>query len=236
MNLSEQAIQAALKGNWETAIKLNLALLQENLQDPELICRLAHAYEQNGETENAEIYYRAVLKLDKTHPIALKNFRRLTQFKKTGKVSQEKKKIFKKISFLEQTGKTKLVELTNLATAAVLLSLEPGEPLELCPKNHTIYVRKNNSVYVGALPDDLAHRLIFLLRAGNRYEVFAKSVNRKNFVVFICETYSSPKAKKYTSFLPCGCPISFLKTETEDEEKEEGEEEEETSDNLSVSI
>ena len=72
-DLTQQAIQFALSGNWKQAIKINLALLKSNPKDTEIMNRLARAYLQTGQKTLAHRTYAKVLKIDKFNTIALKN-------------------------------------------------------------------------------------------------------------------------------------------------------------------
>ena len=102
--------------------------------------------------------------------------------------------------FLYEPGKTKIVNLLNLAPPQVLSSINCGDQVLINPKNHAITVSTNDGTYIGAFPDDLAHRLISLILGGNRYEAFAKSVTTKILSILIRETYRSEKFTNQPSF------------------------------------
>ena len=66
--LKSQAIQTALTGDWQTAIILNLQLLEENPEDIETLNRLAFAYTILGKVKEAKQTYQKVLHLDTQNP------------------------------------------------------------------------------------------------------------------------------------------------------------------------
>jgi len=205
--LATLAINAALSNDWATAIKVNKELLGKNSQDIEAVNRLGRAYLELGKLELAKQTYQKVLQIDPYNLIALKNLKRLAKVRTNGKVTnglpnncEENGKNHNNQAFLAEPGKTKLANLVKLTTPTQLSLLCSGDEVFLLPKNHSIAVYDTNNQYLGALPDDLSHHLIPLIRGGNKYQVFVKRIAANALQVFIRETSRSKKFVNLPSF------------------------------------
>lgn len=201
--LKTQAIQTALLGDWESAITLNLELLKENADDIETLNRLAYAYSILGKIKEAKETYKKVLELDAKNPIALKNLRRISSVIPSSQPSQPNVSYVNSI-FLEEDGKTKVMELVNLAEPKIISVLHTGELLPLQVKRLKIFALDKNKQYVGMLPDDIAKRLIRFIDGGNLYDAYIKSVNNSRVIVFVKETKRANRFKNQPSFLSVG--------------------------------
>lgn len=207
ISLKIQAIKTALMGKWKTAITLNLALLKENPKDIETLNRLGYAFSAIGKIKDAKATYQKVLTLDTHNPIAIRNLKRLTEVKR-GRVKSNGKKI-KSLQgsgllnniFLEETGKTKIVELVNVATPTIISQLQTGEALTLAIKRLKVFVLDENNQYIGMLPDDIGKRLIEFLKGGNSYEAFVRAVKDRRVTIFVKETKRAKRFKNQPSFL-----------------------------------
>lgn len=227
-DIEKQAIQAAIKGNWQKAVDINRQLIKEDSQNIAALNRLARAYWELGKTEQAQKTYRKVLTLDPYNSIATNNLQRLVKKKKNSK----KKKIdYPSNLFLEEPGKTKTIKLIKLASAEVLSELSNGQSVKLEPRKRTISATTEDNIYLGTIPDDLSLRLIKLIKGGNRYQAFVKAIDRKNLEIFIREVFRSKRFHNLPSFSPSGTSyLSYLSPKTIYEERPEtaptGEEEE----------
>jgi tetratricopeptide (TPR) repeat protein len=202
-SLKLQAIQTALTGNWKNAISLNKKLLIDNPLDIDTLNRLALAYAISGKTKEAKNTYQKVLDIDPLNPIALKNAKRLKEKtfstnKNGGTVSQISN------NFLEETGRTKVIQLVNLAQPKLIQTLRTGQFVSLSIKRSRIFVLVDEKDYIGVLPDDIGKRLIKFLKSGNKYDAYIKSANPHQVVIFIKETKRSSRYKDHPSFLSAG--------------------------------
>lgn len=209
MTLKDKAIQTALEGNWEEAISANKELLEENSKDIDALNRLSLAYTIVGKIRSAKITYQKVLDIDPLNPIALRNLKNLKNTKKDGKVSPTQ--VFLNNQFIEETGKTKVVDLVNIAPSSVVQTLRTGETVTLSIKRLRIFVLKNEKQYVGVLPDDIGKRLIKFMKAGNKYEAYIKSTNAHKVIIFIKEIKRATKFKNQPSFLALSESMLFDK-------------------------
>ena len=102
--------------------------------------------------------------------------------------------------FLFEPGKTKMINLLNLAPPQVLATLKCGDQVLINPKNHSVTILSTDKLYLGALPDDLAHRLISFIAGGNQYDAYVKSATPKMLTVVIREVARSEKFINQPSF------------------------------------
>lgn len=181
-SLKSQAIQKALVGDWENAISLNQQILAEDPDDIDTLNRLAFAFLSAGQPKDAKTLYEKVLSLDMKNPIALRNLKRLGDPKT--------KKVFTTINnlFIEEPGKTKVIELVNVADKKIISYLRAGEMLELTIKRSKIFALDMEKQFIGMLPDDICQRLIKFINAGNQYEGYVRTVENNRVSVFIRET------------------------------------------------
>lgn len=191
--LKHRAIKAAKCNDWKAAVDCNQHILKEKPEDIAALNRLGVAYIQLKKRGLAKKAFTTALKIDRTNAIAQKQLERLKQ------KTTEEAPTFINQSFIEEPGKTKVVELHRLAGKQVLESLSPGQNCELKPKNRYISVNKGKE-YIGALPEDVSYRLSKLIATGNTYECRVQSANCRHCFVFIEETSRSEKNAHVNSF------------------------------------
>lgn len=195
----DQAIRAAVLGNWQEAVVINQELSKLDSRDTDCLNRLAFAYSILGRIKDANDTYQAVLKIDACNPIALKNLRKTAN----SKTSQQRKLPSYHIDnnlYLEEAGKTKVVNLLNTAPPKILKALRTGQPLLLAIKRLKIFILDENKQYLGMLPDNISQRLIKFLKGGNLYEACIKAVDNINVTIFIRETKRAKQFEHEPSF------------------------------------
>lgn len=195
---SNQAIAATLSGDWENAIELNKQLLEHHPEDVEALNRMGLAYTVTGDVKNAKKSYEKVLEIDSLNSIALKNLKKLENDNNNHDSSPTIIQVNN--IFIEETGKTKVVELINLAQAEILMSLKTGQSVDMSVKRLKIFIHQGKN-YIGVLPDDIGNRLIKFIKGGNTYEAFVKSATHQNVSIFIRELKKSSRYKDQPSFL-----------------------------------
>jgi len=209
--LKAQAIQTALTGDWTNAISLNQALLKDSPDDIDTLNRLAFAYSSIGNANEAKNIYQKVLTLDNQNPIALRNLKRLS-----GNTTANKSISFSHphVSnlFIEEPGRTKVIDLLNVADKKVIAPLRSGETLQLVIKRMKIFVLDQNKTYIGMLPDDIGRRLTRFMNGGNQYEAYVKSVDGNKITIFAREVKRTSRFKNQPSFLPSDRPKLFIPT------------------------
>lgn len=215
---TQSAIAAALKNDWQKALEINTKLLKDSPSDIDSLNRLGKAYLELGNTKKAIGVFKGILKLNKYDPIATKNLLRATQ-SPASKGTKTKMPTTNFVSFLEEPGKTKMVSLVNVASTKTLLTVRCADFVNLTIKRHSIFVESQDGNYLGALPDDLGHRILVLIKGGNSYDAFVKSVTKGLLILFIREKTRSKRFKNTPSF-PTGNSdyLSFVREDQRTEE------------------
>lgn len=209
-NLPAHAVAAALAQNWKEAIHLNTAILKTQKDNIEACSRLAYAYLKTGQLPLAKKTYERVLSLDQYNHIALKNLKKLGNLKKKDVVSGSDHHM-SPLMFLEEPGKTKIVDCIHVAPNQILSTLSPGEEVQLKAKNHCIEIRSSQNTYLAALPDDLSFKLMKLLEAENTYQAIVKGVEKNGLKVLIREMSRGKRFANQPSFTSTTSYIPFSK-------------------------
>lgn len=201
-SLVRLAIDAALKCQWQDALEYNKQISLTLPDNVECLNRLAKAYMELGKYSQAKKIYHQVLELDAYNTIAQKNLQKVSTFKKDNPKDGSTHPVTMSPSFfLEEPGFTKTVSLIKLAEPQRLLILSAGSMVYLVPKNRGVSVTDLDNRYLGALPDDTAHHLLKLIKGGNKYQCFIKSIKSNRVTILIRETFRSKKFKNQASFL-----------------------------------
>jgi hypothetical protein len=150
-----------------------------------------------GKQKEAKSTYQKVLVLDPLNPITLRNLKRLKD--KGLNLSGGKTNSCIHNKFLEEPGKTKVVELVNIAQPTVVEALRTGQSLELSIKRLKIFALEEER-YIGVLPDDISKRLIKFIKNGCKYEAYVKSANQHKVTIFIKEIKKTSRYKDQPSF------------------------------------
>lgn len=204
LSLKDQAIKNALENSWDEAEKLNKQILEENPNDIDTLNRLAFSLLKLGKFTESKKTYRKVILLDKTNPIAVKNLKKIDAIEK-----QKIENIFvSQVNgvrldelFIEEAGKTKIIELKNVADKSTLSLLQPGDNVNLIIKRSKIFVQSPSKHYIGMLPDNIGFRLIPFMQGGNEYLACIKSINDKTATIFMKELKKAKKYKNQPSFI-----------------------------------
>lgn len=195
------AIQKALENNWSEAVTLNLQLLTENPMDVDTLNRLAFAYIKIRDFKKAKSTYKKVIELDRSNPIALKNLKKLEFISQQGQGVDSR--LIAPIAhdlFIEEAGKTKTIELVNIAEKKTLSFFQSGDPVQLTIKRSKIFAQSADDKFLGMLPDSLGSRMVTLIQGGNSYEAFIKAITDKSIVIFIREIKRATRYKNQASF------------------------------------
>jgi hypothetical protein len=143
--------------------------------------------------------FEKVLKLDSYNRIAINNIKKIDSFKKSPNDFIRECPV-SPLLFLEEPGKTKIVECINVASAQILSSLSCGQEVFFKLKKHGIDIRDSKGIYIGALPDDLSFKLLVYIKAENQYSVNIKRIAKSCVSVFIRETKRGSKFAHQSSF------------------------------------
>lgn len=203
--LNELAIDAALDCRWIEALKLNKKIIKLEPQNVDALNRQARVFMEMGKGNLAKKYYSEVIKIDPYNPIALKNLKIIKSFKSNGDgIGSVVANGFTKLSpslFLQEPGKTRLINLLKVAEPQKLSKAFCGMQVFIESTNRKITIVDHLKNYLGVLPDDVSHHLLRLIRGGNKYELFIKSIRVNGLSVLIKETHRSKRFKNQPSFL-----------------------------------
>lgn len=192
-DLAGKAIKAALNQQWQLAIELNQEILHETPDSIESNNRLARAFQESGQTEEARKTYARVLELDPYNSIAQKNLSKLEQGS-----SSRSTTIVNKELFLEEPGKTRSIAI-HKPNNKKLSSHSSGEELKLEPKNDQLALIASNGDVLGYVDAALSNHLIKLIKLGNEYTAYLLNTS-ENPQAFLRETKQSAAGSKFISF------------------------------------
>jgi tetratricopeptide (TPR) repeat protein len=170
-NLAQKAVDLALSGDWDGALKTNKEILSESPNDTEALNRIARCYSELGNPAEAIKTSQRVLKIDPQNSIAQKCLLKWHGVKPgMNKPTDPKAAEF----FLEESGKTRIIPLLNLGNPDIFSGLDSGQEVNLSAYAHKVSVTDSEGKYIGRLPDDLAARIRNFLKKGNKYQVLIK--------------------------------------------------------------
>lgn len=196
-NLTELAINLALNCKWDEAIKINKQILKLDDTDIDAMNRLSRAYYESGDIKKAKKITNDVLKIESSNNIA-KNA--LIKYNKSSTNSKSQDNIVNVSDFLEESGKTKQVNLLNIGRTKEVFCLDCGDEVLLSSHAHKVSITTLAGVYVGKLPDDLSAKIRRLVKAGYQFKVLIKSVNNNIVKIFIREIKRGKGMEKNQSF------------------------------------
>ncbi len=194
--LSAQAIAAAKSSNWEDAITINTQILDQDPKNINALNRMGIAYLQMNKKNKARDCFKQTLDIDKTNNIAKKQLARIKA--KQNLVVPT----FHREHFIEEPGKTKIVDLHRLAGKSVLSQVAVGQTCQLNLKKRYISVENEQGIYIGALPEDISFRLSKLIKTGNEYSCRLHSCNYNQCSVYLKEVRKSKRNAEIHSFPP----------------------------------
>lgn len=193
--IHDKAIQAALSGDWENAVEINLEILENDPRNIAALNRLGKAYTELGQKEAAKDAYEQVLKIDKYDSIATKNLK-LLPHQKNGTANIQ----LADEDFIELPGITKNSSLIKVASRDVLLALTCKQTVLFVPRTRLMAVTTEDGTCIGCLPDDLSLKLKSLLKSGYTYSACLKSASDSAVSIFIRETKRPKRASAGPTF------------------------------------
>ena len=225
--ITKQAINLAMEGNWQESININKQLLENFPNDVEAYNRLGKAYLELREYGLAEEAYTKALELDQYNLIAKKNLQRLSLI--GGKASEEPMAPEKADPhvFIEETGKAAVMNLYQTAPQDTLIRMSAGDKISLKVVENVLAVENSRQEILGFVPAKYAQRLIKLMQGGNKYTAAVVSSSENTMSIIIRETFQDPSQVGQISFpskrieeLPPYVSERMLHAELEEEEEE----------------
>jgi len=198
--LSSEAINLAVQGRWEEAVKLNRNILERFPDDIKAYNRLGRALTKLGEFAQAKEAYLKTLELAPDNPIAKKNIARLDSLPKSN-VSFDNR--LSKISpelFVTESTKSGIVNLHNLASSEVLVTVAQGDQVQLDIEGQRLVVKSGDGMHLGEVEPKHNSRLMKLIKGGNKYVAAIFGMEANKMQVIIKEVYQHPEQSGIPSF------------------------------------
>ena len=196
---ADEAVQLAIAGKWDDAVKLNKFIVESFGTDEETQNRIGKALSELGKLKDAKAAYEVALKLNPMNTIAKKNAARINTLlhQKEGlKVGGTRVDLN---LFVEEMGKTIVTALEG-ASADICSKVAAGDVAELKVDGDSIVAETSRGVKLGTLEAKLARRLIKFMRGGNRYQGGVTACDGNTVKLIVRETYQDPKFAGKPSF------------------------------------
>lgn len=197
---TDLAIQQAQTGQWEEAVVTNQNILNLFPHEPDAYNRLGKAYSELGQFIEARQAYSQTLKYNPKNTIAKKNLDRLAQLQEEPVHLHSGTERIDPRLFIEETGKTGLTDLINIASPMALAKVGVGDRVQLYVTGHTLLVRNAAGEDIGQVEPRLANRLINFMEGGNRYAAAILAMENGQVRLMIREEYQHPSMFGKVSF------------------------------------
>ena len=197
---AEDAVQLAIAGKWDEAVKLNKFIIDSFGADEETQNRLGKGLSELGKLKEAKASYEAALKLNPMNSIAKKNAARINALlhQKEGlKVGGTRVDLN---LFVEEMGKTVITTVDTPASPDICSKVAAGDVAELKIEGDGVVAETSRGVRLGSLEAKLARRLIKFMRGGNRYQAGVTSCDGNVVKLIVRETYQDPHFAGKPSF------------------------------------
>jgi len=201
IDLSKQAIDSALSGEWAEASKINRKILADKPESIEALNRLAKSLMELGEISECRDILCKVLGLSPSNNIAKKNLLRLDELEYASSEKRPPKQTAVNYgSFIEDSSKSATVKLENCPTGLALARFAPGDKVYLKCQNSSIEVYLHEDHFIGIVDRRIGRRLTKLISGGNIYDATLVGINEGLISILIRETYRSPSLCNVSSF------------------------------------
>lgn len=197
----DNAVKLASDNRWEEALTANHELLEAFGDDVSTFNRLGKAYLELGRYAEARGAYGRSVEIDPGNAIARKNLDRLSNVDVDEEAPLARGGVDPSL-FVEETGKTAIVQLLRPAPPEVLGKLTTGDKVQLAPEGRALMVLSSDGEHLGQIETRLGLRLVNFLSGGNRYEAAVIAIDQQQVRVIIRETYQHPSQFGKVSFPP----------------------------------
>lgn len=197
---SKEAIDLAMRGQWEEAALANRSIIDIFPKDIDAHNRLGKALTELGQYAEAREAYSQALRIDPRNAIARKNLRRLLLLKEAELSPGEDHSKAAPHVFIQEMGRAGVASLRQLAPREVLARLAAGDRVYLRPKGQSLIVENKNSDYLGQVEPRIGARISKLMEGGNRYTAAITSLGDSEVKVIIKEIFQHPSQAGRPSF------------------------------------
>ena len=211
-DFSQEAVNLAIKGEWERATEVNIAILESFPTDVEAMNRLVKALIETGSYVDAQAALNQVCEIAPYNNIAKKNRARLDQLTanpdlpKSETSKQARKAAGASQTFIEESGKSATTVLRNSNSLRnangrkTTIHLAPSDLVVLSREKNTVMVKTLDGQLLGQLEPKMGNRLARLMDGGNKYSAVVVSVNDDGVSIMVRETFKHPSLQNMCSF------------------------------------
>ena len=205
-DLSHDAVNLALEGEWQRATEVNRAILKLFSDDVEAMNRLAKALIELGSYGEACTVLDKACELAPYNNIAKKHRARLGQLVadadagNLGPAKQNKKTAGAPQIFIEESGKSGSTILRNTKGNKAVQGLSASEQVAFSRHKNTVTVRTLDGQLIGQVEPKLGNRLARLMNGGNKYAAAVVKVNDDSVSIIIKETFKHRSLQNVGSF------------------------------------
>jgi tetratricopeptide (TPR) repeat protein len=180
--LAQNAIQAALDCDWKKAVKINLQIIKKDSENIDAFNRLSKAYFELGKIAKARQCCRQALEIDELNVIASKNLEKFNLVK-TG--HHNGNRLVNPHVFMEEPGKTKIVELIHISDNITAAELDPGTEVRVHTGGFRVSIFSQDGQYIGKFTDDISRAIIDDINNDLQYSAWIKDSSPGKILVFI---------------------------------------------------
>jgi len=199
---SRQAVDLAMRGQWQEAVVANQLILGDFPGDIEAFNRLGRAFIELGEYASAREAYRQAAEIDPYNTIAQKNLQRLKYLGEEAAPLKSETRQVEPQHFIEEIGKAGVVNLVHLALQEVRAKVISGDEVSLKIDDAGLVAADSSGEYLGLVEPRHGLRLIKLMEGGNRYSTAVVSSTEEALTVIIREIEQAPQLAGRLSFPP----------------------------------
>ncbi len=197
---TDLAVKQAQEGLWEDAVVTNKNILSMFPYEQDALNRLGKAHSELGQYAEARKAYSLTLKYNPKNIIAQKNLDRLSLIQEAPTPTHIVAERIDPRLFIEETGKTGVTDLINLAIPAILATVGVGDRVQLQQIGRTLLVRNAAGEDIGQVEPRLANRLINFMEGGNRYAAAILAKDNEQVRLIMREEYQHPSMFGKVSF------------------------------------
>ena len=223
--LDREAVDLALKGDWDRAAQVNRAILELFSDDVEAMNRLAKALIELGSYEEAGSVLDHLGEVAPYNNIARKNRARLEQMRVQVKTNDRavatslhaRRAAGAPQLFIGESGKSATTVLRQTPRRLSLALISPGDPVLLRLEHHALNAYADDGKYLGQVDPRLGHRLSRLIEGGNTYEAAVIGVNDEGISIIIHETHRDRSLQHVASFPTRAATASERRADRDDD-------------------
>jgi tetratricopeptide (TPR) repeat protein len=202
--LIQNAITLATQSRWQEAVEANQDIVAIAPEDAEAFNRLGKAHTELGQVAEAREAYENSLKADPANLIAQRNLDRLSRIT-DAEAADLAAKAGQKLDprfFMEETGKTGVTLLGDVADAEVLVTLGAGDEIQVREQDGGLVAVTTSGTYIGRVEKSLSVRLLRLIQTGNQYQAGIVGVDGSTVRIIMREIQQSAENAGRISFPP----------------------------------